>query len=56
MPFDAFSFRIDENGLPELAEAEATDLKNDKLTALFTEVLPEGTQLSNTELKRKKRL
>ncbi|OAV75430.1 hypothetical protein Barb7_00959 [Bacteroidales bacterium Barb7] len=53
MPFDAFSFRIDENELPKLAEAETTDSKRDKLTTLFAEILPAGTRLGNADLKRK---
>ena len=50
MPFDAFSFRINDDALPEYCDVPVKPAKVDKIRKVFEEILPEGVTLSYSDL------
>jgi len=53
IPFDAFTFRINEDGLPEYCDAPVKTAKADKMREVFEEILPNGVTLSYVDLRGK---
>ena len=53
MPFEAFTFRVNDEGLPEYCDTPVKPVKVDKLKELFAEVLPYGVTLTYCDLRSK---
>ena len=53
MPFDAFTFRIKEDGLPEYCDVPVKAVKADKIRSVFEAVLSDWKTLSYSDLRSK---
>ena len=52
-PFEAFTFRINDDGLPEYCDMPVVPIKTDKMRQLFQSILPNGVTLSYSDLRSK---
>jgi hypothetical protein len=53
LPFDKFYFRVNESGLPEHCNPEKKPKSTDKLSSLFSELLPATVTLAYADLRAK---
>ena len=53
MPFDAFTFRVNDEGLPEYCDAPVKPAKADELRRLFETILSDGVTLTYSDLRSK---
>ena len=53
MPFDKFSFRINDDGLPEYCDAPLKSAKIDRTREVFETILSDGVTLSYSDLRSK---
>ena len=51
MPFDAFTFRVNEKGIPEYCDAPVKAVKVDKMRTVFEAILSDGKTLSYSDLR-----
>ena len=53
IPFDTFTFRINDDELPEYCDAPVNTAKSDKMREVFDEILTDGMTLSYGDLRSK---